>query len=97
MNENYTNLRPGNAMLGSGIQVFIFDYDATRAVELLMNREQKDHKTELCPYCGSDQIEMRPNINRLKYYFYLIISLLMASPVGRVNSSFYCKKCNRDV
>lgn len=94
-NENITNLLPMyNNMLGSGIQIFVFEKDLPRAQELV--RDYKELKTQKisCPHCGSTKIGMGKGFRK---FVNILISMAAMVPFTNPHPRYYCKQCGREV
>lgn len=94
-NENITNLLPFyNNMLGSGIQVYIFEDDYQRASELIKDDINPPKEKILCPYCGSDKIG-------LKFGFRNLMNIMMSAFTYAVSDQrkpkCYCKNCKKEI
>ncbi|WP_051957447.1 putative signal transducing protein [Altibacter lentus] len=91
VNENFTSLLPMYYnILGSGIQVRVFESDLERA-KLYTNLKQKSIS---CPTCNSDKVT--PYLGNWKEKFLVLISLLFFVPFGNVLNRFYCKNCSTE-
>ncbi len=97
-NENFTNLMPlYNNMMGSGIQVIVFEKDFIRARSLVMDYLEPDHSKLVCPKCGSDDIQLGIGKHKGFKIFNLILAALLLIPVGFLKPKFYCKTCREEI
>ena len=94
-NNNFTTLMPGyNGILGAGIQVMIEENDFENAVRLL-NIEEKSEIIK-CPNCNSEDISFGLGENKVRKIFIAFISALIATPMGNIRNTYYCKNCKHD-
>jgi len=94
-NENFTTLMPGyNGMLGAGIQVMIEDTDYEKAVKLMQSHENSE--VIKCPDCNSENISFGLGKNRIRKIIIAILSAFIATPLGNINSTYYCNDCGND-
>lgn len=94
-NNNFTSLMPGfNGILGAGIQVMIKENDFEKAAQLL-NIEKKSAIIK-CPNCNSENILFGLGDNKMRKIFVAFISALIATPMGNIKNTYYCKNCKHD-
>jgi len=97
-NENMATLKPGyDNLLGFGIEIMINEDDLAKARELLKDKFEPEKTIIICPYCGSDRIGIGYRKNKLLMYFFIIVAMLMARPLGNVNAKYYCKQCKKEI
>ncbi len=93
-NENFTSLMPGlNGILGTGIQIMIDEKNYDKAINLIQNKE-----TEIirCPHCQSTNISIRLGKNKIKKIALAILSALIMTPLGNLDSTYQCKDCKTE-
>ena len=92
-NENYTSLYPnmGGAM-GSGIQIFVNEEDAERALKVINANDRSVH----CTSCDSADVNQIVSKNILKSVAILIWSFFSSSPFGNVKAKYHCNVCGKD-
>ncbi len=80
-------------------RVVVRDEDYERAVALLHESSGGDDPPLECPYCGSREIAFGLyDGNRKRYWARIgavLLALLTASPLGKIQSSYYCRRCKR--
>ncbi len=76
-------------------QVVVADEDFDRAAALL--QEDAPPATLACPYCGSEDIRFGLQggslWRRIVLWIMLPVYLISGGPLGKINSSYYCKTC----
>ena len=89
-NETISSVLPGyTGMFNSGIKLRVDFENIQRAIDILENNEVLQ-----CPKCFSTEVLVSKNSKR-NNIFIAIIGLLIASPIGKVNSYWECSKCNQ--
>lgn len=97
-NQNFTNLMPlYNNMMGSGVQIMIFENDLIIARQLLKDKLEPDNTEILCPYCGSDSIGLGMGKYKGLKIFNMLIAILMFIPLGNLKPKYYCKDCKKEI
>jgi hypothetical protein len=91
-------LKPGyDNLLGFGIEIMIKENDLAKARELLKDKFESEKPITICPFCGSDKIGIVYRKNKFFMYFFIIIAMLFARPLGNVNANYYCKHCKKEI
>jgi len=93
-NENISTLLPHlNGILGHGIQIMVSETEYEKAKEILIAKQNEDQILK-CPHCGSLNIGfgMRGK-NRIGDQFLIILSMIIALPMGNIKNKYYCKDC----
>lgn len=93
-NENYTSLYPNmNGAMGSGIQVFVKEEDAERALKVINANDRSVH----CTSCNSADVNQIVSKNILKTAAVLIWSFFVSgSSFGNVKAKYHCNECGSD-
>lgn len=93
-NENFSTLMPGfNRMLGSGVQIMVFEKDYNAASAILTQNETEQ---TLCPDCKSENISSGFGKNSLKVFFAIILSIFSAQPFNNINTIHTCQDCGKE-
>jgi DNA-directed RNA polymerase subunit RPC12/RpoP len=94
-NENFSNLMPHyHGIMGSGVQILIDENDFEAAKRLISSHETKDLIT--CPNCHSSNIKFGFGVKKIKKVLLVILSLLVWTPFGNINSNYYCQDCKTE-
>lgn len=97
-NQYFTNLMPlYNNMLGSGIRIFVLDYDLEKAKELVSDKINPKNEEMKCPHCGSTDIKLGIGKNKGIKIINMILAVLSALPLGNLKPMFYCKSCGEEI
>jgi hypothetical protein len=97
-NENIATLKPGfNDLLGFGVEIMINEEDLAKARELLKDKFENEETISICPFCGSDRIGIGYRKNKIAMYFFIILAMLLARPLGNINTKYYCKQCKKEI
>jgi transposase-like protein len=90
-NQNFSTLMPNYyRILGSGVQVMVFEDDLEKAQILLgMNITVE----LVCPACGSANIKPGFGRNGPKMIFAVLLSLFSTVPFNNINMVYRCKDC----
>ncbi len=97
-NQNFSSLMPlFNNMLGSGIQVFVLDYDFEKARVLIDDKIRPVNEDLKCPHCGSSEIALGFGRNKGLKIINMILAVLSAFPLGNLKPKFHCKSCRADM
>lgn len=92
-NENYTSLYPNmNGAMGSGIQIFVNEADAERAMKVINGNDRSVY----CTSCNSADVNQIVSKNLLKSAAILIWSFFTSSPFGNVKAKYHCNACGAD-
>lgn len=92
-NENYTSLYPNmNGAMGSGIQIFVNEEDAERALIVINKSDQSIH----CLNCHSKNVKLKGEKNILKVVGIMIMSLFSSKASGNSKSKYHCNDCRSD-
>lgn len=92
-NENYTSLYPNmNGAMGSGIQIFVNEADAERAMKVINGNDRSVY----CTSCNSADVNQIVSKNLLKSATILIWSFFTSSPFGNVKAKYHCNTCGAD-
>lgn len=93
-NENFTSLYPNmNGAMGSGIQIFVNEEDAERALKLINANDRSVH----CTSCDSTDVDQIVRKNMLKSVAILIWSFFVSgSAFGNVKQKYHCNNCGVD-
>lgn len=96
-NENSATLLPHfHGMLGSGIQIMVHEDDLTKALEILMQKNEEDAITQ-CPYCGSGNIGYGiGGKGSWKKYLSIVLTVFFVGPLGYLKNRYYCKQCKEE-
>lgn len=95
VNENTTTLLPHfNGMLGSGVQVVVWNDDLATAAQLLNPTPQDQPVT--CPNCHSTNVKLSLGKGRFKKIIAVIISILVMIPFGNIHYGYCCCKCGTE-
>jgi hypothetical protein len=97
-NENIATLKPSyNDLLGFGVEIMINEEDLAKACELLKDKFESEKPLSICPFCGSDRIIIGYRKNKIAMYFFIILAMLLARPLGNINAKYYCKQCKKEI
>jgi len=94
-NENFSVLMPNYfGMMGSGIQLVVFENDASKALQVL---SESDALNELsCPNCGSNSIEYGMGKTGLAKWLVVLMSFLAFIPLSNIKRVNICKECHAE-
>jgi predicted RNA-binding Zn-ribbon protein involved in translation (DUF1610 family) len=83
-------------MLGHGIQIMVRETDYEKAKEILA-AQRNEKQTRTCPNCGSSEIGFgMKGKKRLGDRLLILLSLIVAVPMGNIKNKYYCKDCGED-
>ncbi len=93
-NENFSSLYPNmNGAMGSGIQIFVNEADAERALKVINANDRTVH----CTTCQSEDVNQIVSKNILKSVAILIWSFFVSgSAFGNVKQKYHCNNCGAD-
>jgi hypothetical protein len=94
-NEHFSALMPNYfGMMGSGIQLVVFENDASKALEVL---SANDTNSELsCPSCGSNSIEYGMGKTGLAKWLVVLMSFLAVIPLSNIRRTNICMECHSE-
>jgi len=98
-NENAITLMPHlTGMMGAGIQVMINEEDLELANDILGFKQQSNTNEIVCPNCGSKHFKrtLGKGTSKITKLFAVILSLLMALPMGNLKVIYICKECKTE-
>lgn len=97
-NENFTSLLPNYYnILGSGVQVFVFERDYEKSRELVKDKLEPENVEMVCPFCGSTDIHIGFGKNKILKLFNILLAILVCIPIGNVQTRYYCKTCKEEI
>ena len=97
-NENSTTILPQfNNMMGSGIQLIVREEDFEKARIILKDIIEPDNEALICPNCGSTNIGLGLGKGKFIKLFNILITVLMAIPMGNLKPKYYCKDCKTEI
>jgi hypothetical protein len=83
-------------MLGHGIQIMVRETDYEKAKEILA-AQRNEKQTRTCPNCGSSEIGFgMKGKKRVGDRLLILLSLIVAVPMGNIKNKYYCKDCGED-
>lgn len=96
-NEHTSTMLPHlYGMLGHGIQIMVREGDYEKAKEIL-TAKQKENQIRTCPHCGSPHVGFGvKGKKRLGDRLLILLSLIVAVPMGNIRNKYYCKDCGED-
>ncbi len=96
-NEQISTMLPHlYGMLGHGIQIMVKETDYEKAKKILIDKQNKS-KIGNCPNCGSLNIGFgMKGKKRLGERLLILLSLIVAVPMGNIKNKYYCKDCRED-
>lgn len=78
----------------AGVDIFVYEADYNRALEILERNEMIPEQLKYCPRCHSDNIRfVLKKRHRLRALFSGIIAALAAAPPGTEHWEFVCRNC----
>ena len=93
-NQNYTTLMPHfNRLLGSGVQVLVFEVDLEKAAKILYPQNSVISK---CPFCNSEHIKLGLGKFRFWKLFVIVLSIFVATPINNIEATYHCINCKSD-
>ena len=97
-NQNFTNLVPlYNNMMGSGIQIIIFEDDYSKAREIIADKIDPDNTELICLNCGSSNIKLGLGKRKRFKIINVIIALISFLPIGNLTPKYFCKDCKTEI
>jgi hypothetical protein len=94
-NENFSSLMPNYfGMMGSGIQLVVFENDSSKALEVLSANETGGDL--ICPNCGSNSIEFGMGKTGLAKWLVVLMSFLAFIPLSNIRRTNICKECHSE-
>lgn len=95
-NENFTTLMPHYyGILGSGVQVLVFEEDYEKALAILESGNLRD-KDIRCPNCNSLNVHFDLGSMKVRKMITIVISLLGGNPFNNINNIHHCRDCDTD-
>lgn len=96
-NEHTSTMLPHfYGILGHGIQIMVKEADYENAKDILAAQQAKN-ETRTCPTCGSSNIGFgMQGKRRVRDRLLILISLILAFPMGNIKNRYYCKDCRDD-
>jgi len=94
-NENFSTLMPNYyGMMGSGIQLVVFENDAPKASEVLSTSDAFNVLS--CPNCGSNSIEYGMGKKGMSKWLIAIMSFLAVIPLSNIRRTNICMECHSE-
>jgi hypothetical protein len=94
-NENFSALMPNYfGMMGSGIQLVVFENDAQKALQVLSTNDSLIES--ICPNCKSNLIEYGMGKTGLTKWLIALMSLLAFIPLSNITRVRICKECQTE-
>lgn len=94
-NENFSALMPNYfGMMGSGIQLVVFENDAPKASQVLSTSDAFNELS--CPNCGSNSIEYGMGKTGIAKWLIVLMSLLVFIPLSNIRRTNICKECHSE-
>lgn len=93
-NENMSNVMRGYISDITGVDIFVYEKDYDRALDLLERNQMIPEQLKYCPNCGASDIKFVLKHNRrIRAMIATILSMLTATPPGTEHWEYVCKKC----
>lgn len=93
-NENMSNVMRGYISDITGVDIFVYEKDYDRALDLLERNQMIPEQLKYCPHCGASDIKFVLKHNRrMRAMIATILSMLTATPPGTRHWEYVCKKC----
>lgn len=95
-NENFTNLMPHyNGVMGAGVQILINESDYAQACNLIQ-QDRNSNSEIIYPFCNSKNVRFGLGSKKTHKIVQIILSLIMAIPLGNIKNTYYCIDCHSD-
>ncbi len=95
-NQNFSTLMPQmNGMLGSGVQVIVYDKDLDIAKEILGLEDSKEEVVS-CPNCNSTNIATGLAAQNWRKIILAVFSALIVTPLGNIKGKYRCNDCKTE-
>ena len=93
-NENLSSVMRGCTTSLSGVDLFVFEDDYERAIQILRENKSLPEELKCCPYCGSKRIRLKLRTGgKIKTAFAVVASMLTGVPWENEHWEYVCKQC----
>lgn len=93
-NENLSSLLKSCVSNISGVDIFVYEKDYERALQVLRDNQSFPEDLKCCPYCGSADITFKLlSDRRMRAACAAVLSLLVMAPPGDNHWTYKCNRC----
>lgn len=93
-NVNTSNVLRGFDQSISGVDIFVYEDEYSKAITLLEQNQMIPEQLKHCPYCHSDDIRfVLKKGKRIRAALATLLSMLTAAPPGTEHWEYICNRC----